>query len=137
VRGDKADGVCGLHDLQVGGGGRSIRQRSWRWLFWLVQLWCGDWWGLGTGIKRQHVGTLVLRFVIVCSGREAIANGQSRVGADDVEGVGAYAGRGGARDGDDAVGITKVASDDGVAVGAAAVIVADDGVSAGGVSNIV
>jgi len=106
-------------------------------LFWLVQLRHGDRWDLGTGIERRHAGALVLRFVIVCGGREAVANGRSRVSADDVEGVGAYAGRGGARDGDDAVGVAKVAGDDGVAVGAAAVVVADDGVGAGGASNVV
>ena len=38
------------------------------------------------------MGALVLWFVIMCGGREAVANGRSRVGANDVEGIGAYAG---------------------------------------------
>jgi len=51
-----------------------------------------------------------------------------------------HAGRGGARNGDNAVGVTKVVGDDGVAVGAAVivdVVVADDGISAGGASDVV
>ena len=61
-------------------------------LFWLVQLQCSNQWDLGTSIERWHAGALVLRFIIMCGGREAVANGRSRVSADDVEGVGAYAG---------------------------------------------
>jgi len=39
ARGDKADGACGLHNLRLGSGGRSVLWRGWGRLFWLV------WWG--------------------------------------------------------------------------------------------
>ena len=80
MHGVEANGVCGLHNLGVEGGGCSILWRDWGWFFWLVQLRCSNWWDLRTGIEGQDASILVLRFVVTCSGSGAIANEQGGFG---------------------------------------------------------
>jgi len=73
---EQVRGMCGirntvlsvLHGLQVGGGGRSICQRGWRQLFWLVQLRCSNQWDLRNDNKRQDVGVLVLMLIVCDAG---------------------------------------------------------------------
>ena len=60
-----------LHNLQVGGGGRSVHRKGWGQFFWLVQLQRGDWWDLRNGIKRWNAGALVLWFVVLRDGAGA------------------------------------------------------------------
>ena len=59
VRGmHRIEGSGGLHDLQVGGGGRSVCARRWGQLFWPFQLQHGGRWDLRNGIEalrgRMH-----------------------------------------------------------------------------------
>jgi len=84
-------------------------------------MWRGEGRDLKTGIKRQHAGALVLRFVIMCGSSSAIANGQGGIGAAAVECVGVFASGEGVCNGDDDVGVAKAVGDDGVVVAAAAV----------------
>ena len=93
---------------------------------------------------------LGLGLVIACGGAGRSLNGRCDISAAadafhgaevDVKSVGAFASRGGARNGNNAVSVAKVVSDGGVGVGAAAVIinivVADGGVGTGGASNVI
>ena len=89
--GVEADGACGLHSLQVGGGGCGVYQRGWGQLFWLIRMLHNSRWDLMANDERWDVGTLVLWFVIVCSGGGAIANVQGRVGAVAVGGIKMFA----------------------------------------------
>jgi len=60
-----------LHDLQVGGGGRSVHWKGWGWFFWLVQLQRSNQWDLRNGIERWNAGALVLWFVVLHDGAGA------------------------------------------------------------------
>jgi len=122
-----------LRDLRVGGRGHCVRARCWGRFFWLVRLRRDDRWDLrpedwhrGAGCGRTRA---LVRHQKRCWERSRRVE---RCGAAAIKGVGAFAGGGGAGDGDDAAGIA------GVAVGAGGVGAEDAGGvdDAGGVVGI-